>query len=158
VRSDAEDRKVQIIDWGMAAQHKPGTEEAYMLEVVGSNLYAAPEVMELDFGMRPLGYTGACDLWSLGVLSYELICGRNPFYGDYDSMVNGMATFSEEAWSRVSADCRDFVKQFLRAQPEDRPTLEEVLQHPFLVSVPEKLFGVSPTSPDSFTAVQLLGG
>jgi serine/threonine protein kinase len=157
VRSGRADRKVKLIDWGLAAQLKPFSEEAYMLEEVGSNLYVAPEVLELAFGMRPLGYTRACDLWSLGALSYELICGQNPFYGDYDSMVNGTASFSEEAWSRVSADCKNFVKQLLRAQPEDRPTFEELFQHPFLADVIEKSCG-SRAPPSGFMVAQRHGG
>lgn len=113
---------VKLIDWGLAKrfQHAPG---GCMTEEVGSAYYAAPEVLEVAFGTRPSGYTCACDLWSLGVVTYEMICGQNPFWGDLDKMIGELVDFEEQQWEIVSAQVKDFVRQLLRAEAADRTSV-----------------------------------
>lgn len=104
-----------------------------MYREVGSCSYVAPEVLEVAFGMRPSGYSCACDLWSLGAVTYEMMCGRNPFWGDFDSMMSESLGFEEEQWIRASDDCKDIIVSLLRPQAENRLSIDSVFQHSFLI-------------------------
>lgn len=103
-----------------------------MFREVGSCNYAAPEVLEVAFGMRPSGYSSACDLWSLGAVTYEMMCGSNPFWGDFDSMMSESFGFAGEQWMHASDDSKDFIVGLLRAQAENRFTITSVLEHSFV--------------------------
>merc|ERR1719261_495711 len=102
-----------------------------MFEEAGSCNYVAPEVLEVAFGTRPSGYSCACDLWSLGAVTYEMMCGRNPFWGDFDSMMNEALGFEEEQWRRASGACKDLIASLLRAQADDRLSTAGIFEHSF---------------------------
>ena len=66
----------------------------------------APEVLQLD---EPYGK--ACDLWSLGVLTYKLLCGKFPFDGCEETIKAGEYAFEPESvWSGVPETAKDFIK------------------------------------------------
>jgi MAP kinase interacting serine/threonine kinase len=56
----------------------------YYLFQVGSAEFMAPEVVEAFVG-ESTSYDKRCDLWSLGVIMYILLCGYPPFYGSCGS-------------------------------------------------------------------------
>lgn len=58
-----------------------------LLTPVGSAEFMAPEVVEafMDDSERDLVYDKRCDLWSLGVIMYILLCGYPPFSGNCGS-------------------------------------------------------------------------
>ncbi|CAG0894554.1 unnamed protein product [Darwinula stevensoni] len=54
-----------------------------LLTPVGSAEYMAPEIVEAFNGRgEATVYDKRCDLWSLGVIAYILLCGYPPFYGN----------------------------------------------------------------------------
>merc|ERR1712203_493262 len=65
---------IKLIDWGLAMSFQGGS----MSDAVGSFTYAAPEVIEAN---ERKTYRETCDLWSMGVLTYVMLCGRPPFWG-----------------------------------------------------------------------------
>ena len=68
------DGDVRIVDFGVA--HMAGNEGGQLKGLVGSPSYMAPEQM------RQQPSTVQTDLYSLGVVMYELLTGKRPFYGD----------------------------------------------------------------------------
>ena len=60
-----------LVDFGLARQRQ--SDHSVMASVVGTLTYSCPEIIE----RRP--YTDKADIWSLGVILYQLICLRNPF-------------------------------------------------------------------------------
>ena len=64
--------------------------------------YVAPDVL-LSNKNKDSGYNEKCDIWSIGVLAYIMLCGYPPFYGDKDpeilKMVKaGVFEFPAEDW------------------------------------------------------------
>lgn len=62
---------VKLADFGLA-RHYVENEEVMMNTICGSPLYMAPELL---FGEK---YNSKADLWSYGVIMYELLFGSNP--------------------------------------------------------------------------------
>ena len=63
---------VRLIDFGFAT--KCYNRRAY-LPISGTPFYTAPEVLAHEYGVE-------CDIWSLGVVIYQLLTGKMPFNGD----------------------------------------------------------------------------
>lgn len=107
---------------------------------VGTPVYMAPEVFQRDFGME-------CDMWSLGVILFQLISGTFPFWRtSHDALMCSVPEVSEivqtqpvdfasrPVWQTVSADCRNFICRLLVKDYKKRMTLSEAEEHPFLSS------------------------
>ena len=75
-RSGGEEQ-VKVLDFGIAkAQHEAGAgSETTSRLVLGSPMYMSPEQA------RGAGIDARSDLWSLAVVAYELVVGRQPFRG-----------------------------------------------------------------------------
>lgn len=102
-----------------------------LTSMAGSFGYAAPEVM-----MRQ-GHGMAVDLWSLGVITYTLLCGYSPFRSEnvqdlIEETGSGQVVFHERYWRDVSEDARNFILSLLQPDPAKRPTSEQALQHRWL--------------------------
>jgi calcium-dependent protein kinase len=67
--TEREDSIVKVIDFGLS---KNFFEEVTMTSKIGTPYYMAPEVISGS-------YSNACDMWSIGVITYCLICGYPPF-------------------------------------------------------------------------------
>lgn len=125
---------------------------------LGSPNYVAPEIL--------LGqpYDERCDVWSLGVMLFIMLCGSFPFSPDppptgthpqgladahmsvYRKIVHGRIEWVESEWAHVGAPARQLVRAMLTVDYASRPTAAECLRHPWIAvrSVPSK---------DSFPAV-----
>lgn len=126
---DVSNNNIKLIDWGLGFYFG----QARMNSSVGSLTYAAPEVLE---SKAQNGYTSACDAWSLGVLTYVMLCGKPPFWGNYNEQLKRMKkeTFPmhDPTWRSISNDAKELIKKLLRADPKNRISLELVLQSPWL--------------------------
>ena len=76
---------LKIIDFGLSFVFETGE---MMSTRVGTPYYIAPEVLQRNYGVE-------CDMWSIGVIMYILLCGYPPFYGDSDPDIFGMVMKGE---------------------------------------------------------------
>lgn len=72
------DGEIKLIDFGLS--RKITNKNSHMQTITGTPYYMGPEVLEGD-------YTQQCDVWSLGVLMYVLLCGYLPFQGENRNVV-----------------------------------------------------------------------
>lgn len=128
----AQNSNVVLADFGIAKRLED-TDVLY--SSAGSFGYAAPEVI------LGTGHGKPCDVWSLGVITYTLLCGYSPFRAenvqDFINEVkhNNAVIFHADYWKDVSKDARRFIIKVLQYDPDKRPTAAEMLADPWLVSI-----------------------
>lgn len=122
-----ENSKIMISDFGLSKMEGSGD----MSTACGTPGYVAPEVL----AQKPYGK--AVDVWSLGVISYILLCGYPPFYDENDSklfeqILNGDYEFDSPFWDEISDSAKDFISHLLDVDPEKRYACEEAIRHPWI--------------------------
>jgi len=132
---DRNDTHIKVIDWGLAMDFL----EKPMTDAVGSFTYAAPEVIE---SQDIKSYTAACDLWSLGVLTYVMLCGKPPFWGTQRQHLSSARSekypISGGPWDEMNPHAIDFVKGLLKAKASDRTPVSTACNHPWFTSAKQK--------------------
>jgi mitogen-activated protein kinase-activated protein kinase 2 len=92
--------------------------------------YSSPEV----FGTQK--YDKSCDVWSIGVITYILLCGYPPFFSTHGLPISpgmkqriraGQYNFTGPEWDRVSEAAKDMIRRCLITDPAERATIEQVL-------------------------------
>lgn len=122
------DSELKVIDFGLATHIKPAE---LLSRHVGTPYYIAPEVLEKRYGK-------ACDLWSIGVITFTLLCGFPPFWGDtereiYGRIRRGYYAFEGPDWQLRSQHSKDLIQKLLTMNPRRRLTVDEALCHPWIV-------------------------
>eukprot|EP00811_Abedinium_folium_P034001 NODE_6921_length_1625_cov_5.927236.p1 GENE.NODE_6921_length_1625_cov_5.927236~~NODE_6921_length_1625_cov_5.927236.p1 ORF type:complete len:511 (-),score=95.62 NODE_6921_length_1625_cov_5.927236:91-1479(-) len=113
---------------------------------VGSLWYAAPElsasIQKVEYRDRPVG---RADVWSLGVTTYLLLVGHNPFSMamtkesnvDMEEEIERLASLGQYAtksschWQSIDPAARQLIASMLRARPEKRASPSSLLHHPY---------------------------
>ncbi|XP_043499573.1 aurora kinase C-like [Polistes fuscatus] len=79
-------------------------------------------------------YNHTVDLWSVGVLCYECLVGKPPFYAQtYEETYMRIKKAQYKFPDFVSEGARDLISKLLVVNPEKRLPLEDVLTHPWIV-------------------------
>ncbi|CAB1353797.1 unnamed protein product [Coregonus sp. 'balchen'] len=97
--------------------------------------YVAPEVL------GPEKYDKSCDMWSLGVIMYILLCGFPPFYSNTGQAISpgmkqrirmGQYKFPNPEWAEVSEEAKQLINQLLKTDPNERMTIGQFMNHPWI--------------------------
>ncbi|KAK7282526.1 hypothetical protein RIF29_11378 [Crotalaria pallida] len=125
--SKEENAAMKVIDFGLSDFVRP---DQRLNDIVGSAYYVAPEVLHRSYSVE-------ADLWSIGVISYILLCGSRPFWartesGIFRSVLRANPNFDDLPWPAISPEAKDFVKRLLNKDHRKRMTAAQALTHPWL--------------------------
>jgi ligand-binding sensor domain-containing protein len=122
---------VKVVDFGIAKLMGETTGDIQKLTVtggiIGTVTYMAPERLS----RRP--YDGSSDVYSLGVMMYQMLCGHVPFDPDFDGLAAVVLMHLKDDPEPLSnfvknipEDLESIVMQAMAKNPQERPTPEEM--------------------------------
>ncbi|KAG8653430.1 hypothetical protein MANES_05G018400v8 [Manihot esculenta] len=122
-----DDADMKLIDFGLSDFIRP---DERLNDIVGSAYYVAPEVLHRSYSLE-------ADIWSIGVISYILLCGSRPFWartesGIFRAVLRSDPNFDDLPWPSVTPEAKDFVKRLLNKDYRKRMTAVQALTHPWL--------------------------
>jgi len=132
LKSKDNDTDIKLADFGLS---KIVGQEVLMQTACGTPGYVAPEILQAK------GYGKEVDLWSVGVITYILLCGFPPFYNEnvpllFESIMKADFDYPEEYWDHISDDAIDFIDSLLIPEPKQRLTAKQALTHSWLKNAP----------------------
>ena len=125
-----EDAEIKLIDFGLSRKYD---KEQKMHSILGTPYYVAPEVLKGEYDEK-------CDIWSIGAVTYLLLCGEPPFTGNsnneiFKKIVNDNVKFNFYKWKNISNNAKDFVRICLNKNGNKRPSASEALKYPWFNNV-----------------------
>lgn len=129
-------KEIKIIDFGFAEETinmsstvSGSSRHRLQTNFCGSLDYSAPEILQhIPFDGKK------ADVWALGVMTFALLTGDFPFTGkrrDHLMMNIVKAKFSIPSRLSLSPNARSLLHRMLQRQPENRSSVNHLLQHPW---------------------------
>ena len=117
---------VKLVDFGFTREYEGKTN--YLQTFCGTICYSAPEMLKGE------KYAGEkVDVWSLGIILYALLCGELPFDDDDDDVTRRRILTEEPKYpDHIPPDGLSLLKSLVSKRPLRRPSLPDILNHPFL--------------------------
>ena len=124
------DNTIKIADFGLARAFQVPM-HTYTHEVV-TLWYRAPEIL-----LGEAHYSPAVDMWSVGIISYVLLCGFMPFSHShmptlFELIKAGRYRFPHP--DKISDGAKDFVAKLIVVDVGARWSANQALQHPWMAS------------------------
>lgn len=129
--ADLSKLSVKLADFGFTTNFEP---DLGMTLGCGSLLYMAPEILSAKI------YNEKVDIWSLGVITFMLLTGKNPFPGkDREAVKNLIKTTRGHVFvarsphlDKSSKNAKNFLEKCLDQSVDTRYSAEQLLEHPWI--------------------------
>lgn len=128
--SISKDKRDEIVIADFGISKELATEDELIFKSAGSMGYVAPEVLVKE------GHGKPCDIWSLGVIVYSMLCGYSPFVADsVDGFLEEVNSgeypiqFHKPYWNNISNEAKSFILKCCTVDPKKRNTAEELLKN-----------------------------
>ena len=116
---------LKVADFGAAVYSPKQRRDTYC----GTEPYMAPEIIKKEY------YDKTIDVWSMGVVLYEMICGNEPFEEELDVSISEKIKLAEYTFSNypfVSHDAKDLIDRIFVKKSSKRIKLRQIRLHPFM--------------------------
>ena len=126
-----EDNKIKLCDFGWAKELTVNNRSTFC----GTMEYMAPEIVGSE------KYDFSVDVWSLGILLYELIMGHSPFRSKKDRNIMVKIKIHDLVFDKnknISKECIDLINGLLDANPVKRLKLKDIFEHPWVINNSKK--------------------
>jgi len=120
---------IKVSDFGLSKDYGADS----LKTACGTPDYVAPEVLKGGH------YDNTVDIWSIGVISYILLCGFPPFYGNddqeiFNKILKADYVFPSPDWDTISDDAKEFISAILILDYTSRPSAEQCLGAPWIAN------------------------
>ena len=135
--------QAKLADFGLSQNLSEAETQDSAQAIVGTRGYLAPEVASGRL------HTDKADMWSLGCLLYAMITVKLPFGSKHVVFQDNVEDLKAQGWlviahgsildltkMNASRTCRDLLRLLLKVDPEERPSIQTVLQHDFFTADP----------------------
>ena len=118
-----EDNILKLSDFGSAKNLTLKKRNSFC----GTVEYMAPEIIGSE------NYDYSVDIWSLGILLYELLMGHSPFKDkNAKNIMSNIIMHQLKYEKNISDDCKDLINKLLEVNPEKRIDIKGILSHKFI--------------------------
>jgi len=119
---------IKVIDFG-TSHHYGQKHEMY--QAYGTPYYIAPEVLKGKYNEK-------CDMWSIGVILFIMLCGVPPFAGRGEDVIlnkvrKGVWDFTQPIWEEISSEAKDLIKGLIEKDVDKRLSAIQALDHPWFI-------------------------
>lgn len=124
---------VKLTDFGFIREFNPQSRR-FLSTICGTTVYMAPELLT---GQKYSGF--AIDIWSMGVILYTMLNGMLPFDDDDEMKIQHKVINTEPMfYDHVPIDVNQLISKMLLKDPNQRPSLNEILNSSYLIDVYNK--------------------
>lgn len=119
---------LKLGDFGFA-KHFSKDDETTVKDLRGTPLYMAPEIL-----LRQ-EYDARADLWSLGVILFEILVGVTPFHStSVEGLLHKLKSdkICIPSSLKLTPECHDLLVRLLQRNPDNRISFQDFFDHQFL--------------------------
>lgn len=123
--------QIKLCDFGFAKKMSAATN--FLKSIKGTPLYIAPEILQQR------NYSHKVDVWSLGIILFELATGKTPFYASTVQQLQPKILHESVKFpSSMSPALRDLIDGMLQKNDKKRLDWPQVSSHAFFQEPPKK--------------------
>ena len=121
--------EIKIADFGFSKKLKDRKQKNKT--ICGTPLYMAPQVV------KKTSYSYKADIWSLGVILFEMLNGSTPFHSknraEFESKVEASNySLKESVMDKLTIECLLFLSHCLQENEDERKCITELIHHPYI--------------------------
>lgn len=130
---------IKLADFGFSRYFDP-TETFTMSSFCGTPIYMAPELL------KEKQYTNKVELWSFGIIMYEMLYGVKPYTSLGDIIHN--KELDIDCDTLYSSSCINLMKSLLVKNVENRISWEDFIKHPWFMGTITSYNSIDNISPN----------